>query len=365
MRVDEATIRRIHLQGYITTVKAGVASVMPSYSSWNGLKMSANKHLMTEVLKGELGFDGFLISDYNAIDQLDKDYKKAIGLSINAGMDMGMVPTRYKEFMTDLKQLVDEGVVPMSRIDDAVTRILRVKFAMGMMDKNRSQLADRSLWKTFGSPEHRAVARQAVRESLVVLKNDGKTLPLAKTAARIHVAGKSADDIGNQCGGWTIDWQGKSGNITPGGTTLLTAIKQAVSPSTKVTYSADGTGAEGATLGVVVVGETPYAEMMGDRADLSLSPADQDAVSKMKAAGMPVVVIVYSGRPVILGKVLDQANAVVAAWLPGTEGAGITDILFGDFKPAGKLSFAWPKNMDGVGKHPGDSLFAFGYGLTW
>jgi beta-glucosidase len=368
-RVDEATLRRIHLQGYLTTVKAGVASIMPSYSSWNGVKVSGSKQLMTDVLKRELHFDGFLISDYNAVDQIDPDYKKAIGISINAGMDMVMVPTRYKEFMTDLKQLVDEGTVPMSRIDDAVTRILRVKFAMGLMDQNRSQLADRSLQKSFGSPEHRAVARQAVRESLVLLKNDGKVLPLAKTAARIHVAGRSADDIGNQCGGWTIDWQGKSGAITPGGTTLLAAIKNSVSPKTEVTFSKDGTGAAGATVGVVVVGETPYAEMNGDRADLKLAQADTDAVAAMKAAGIPVVVVVYSGRPMILGSILEQANAVVAAWLPGTEGAGITDVLFGDFKPTGKLSFSWPKSMDQVAKHPGDKDYApqfkLGYGLTW
>jgi beta-glucosidase len=368
-RVDEATLRRIHLQGYLTTVKAGVASIMPSYSSWNGVKVSGSKHLMTDILKQELKFDGFLISDYNAVDQLDPDFKKAIGISINAGMDMVMEPTRYKEFMTDLKALVDEKVVPMSRIDDAVTRILRVKFAMGLMDRNRSQLADRSLQKTFGSPEHRAVARQAVRESLVLLKNDGNVLPLAKTAARIHVAGKSADDIGNQSGGWTIDWQGKSGDITPGGTTLLAAIKKSVSPKTEVTYSPDGTGAAGATVGVVVVGEMPYAEMMGDRADLKLSQTDADAVAAMKSAGIPVVVVLYSGRPMILGSVLDQANAVIAAWLPGTEGNGITDVLFGDFKPTGKLSFSWPRSMDQVAKHSGDKdynpLFKLGYSLTY
>ncbi len=246
-RVDEATLRRIHLQGYIAAVQAGVGSIMPSYSSWNGVKVSGNRHLLTEILKQELGFQGFLISDYNAIDQVDRDYKKAIGISINAGMDMAMVPSRYKEYIANLTQLVDEGVVPMARIDDAVTRILRVKFAMGLMDQNRSQLADRGLHKTFGSAEHRQVAREAVRQSLVLLKNQNKVLPLKKTAARIHVGGKSADDLGNQCGGWTIDWQGKSGEVTPGGTTVLAAIRQAVSKGTQVTFSKDGTGAAGAT----------------------------------------------------------------------------------------------------------------------
>ncbi len=360
-RVDEATLRRIHLQGYLTTVKAGVGTIMPSYSSWNGVKVSGDKRLLTGVLKDELGFQGFLISDYNAIDQLDRDYKKAIGISINAGMDMAMVTNRYRDYISDLKQLVDEKVVSMSRIDDAVTRILRVKFAMGLMDPKRSQLADRRLHETFGSDGHRQVARQAVRESLVLLKNQGKTLPLAKTAARIHVAGQNADDIGNQCGGWTIDWQGKSGDVTSGGTTMLSAIRRAVGPKTQVTFSKDGTGAAGATVGVVVIGERPYAEFDGDRADLKLSPEDAEAVANMKAAGIPVVVVLLSGRPMILGDVLDKADAVVAAWLPGSEGSGITDVLFGDFKPTGKLSFTWPR----VVGEKSNAQFAFGYGLSY
>jgi len=362
MKVDEATLRRVHLQGYITAIEAGVGSIMPSYSSWNGVKCSASKRLLTDILKDELGFQGFLISDYNAIDQITKDFKEAVGISINAGMDMAMVPARYKEYVNDLKALVNEGKVPMSRIDDAVLRILRVKFAMGMMDPKRSQLADRGLQKSFGSPEHRAVARQAVRESLVLLKNDGKALPLSKKAARLHIAGKNADDIGNQCGGWTIDWQGRSGDVTTGGTTILAAIKNTVSKDTKVTFSKDGSGAAGATVGVVVIGEKPYAEMQGDRADLPLGPEDIAAVKTMKAAGIPVVVVVVSGRPLILGDVLGEANALVAAWLPGTEGQGVADVLFGDYKPTGKLSFTWPK---AVGKGTADPLFAYGYGLKY
>ncbi|HSU66543.1 MAG TPA: glycoside hydrolase family 3 N-terminal domain-containing protein, partial [Tepidisphaeraceae bacterium] len=361
-RVDEATLRRVHLPGYIAAIEEGVGSIMPSYSKWNGVRCSASKRLLTDILKNELGFQGFLISDYNAIDQITKDYKEAIGISINAGMDMVMVPTRYREFYNDLKALVNEGTVPMSRIDDAVLRILRVKYAMGLMDPKRDQLADRSLQKNFGSPEHRAVARQAVRESLVLLKNEAKLLPLSKKAARIHVAGKNADDIGNQCGGWTIDWQGKSGNVTTGGTTILTAIKAAVSPDTKVTFSKDGAGAEGATVGVVVIGETPYAEMKGDRANLDLGPEDVAAVKNMKAANIPVVVVVVSGRPLILGDVATQAGALVAAWLPGTEGQGVADVLFGDYKPTGKLSFTWPK---AVGQGAKDPLYAYGYGLKF
>ena len=361
-RVDEATLRRIHLPGYITAIAAGVGTIMPSYSSWNGVKCSASKRLLTEILKDELGFQGFLISDYKAIDQVARNFKEAVGISINAGMDMGMVPENYRQYITDLKELVGEGKVPMSRIDDAVLRILRVKFAMGMMDPKRSQLADRGLWKSFGSPEHRAVARQAVRESLVLLKNEGQALPLSKKAARLHIAGKNADDIGNQCGGWTIDWQGRSGNVTTGGTTILAAIKNTVSKDTKVTFSKDGSGAEGATVGVVVIGERPYAEGAGDRASLALAAEDVAAVKTMKAAGIPVVVVLLSGRPMILGDVLDQASAVVAAWLPGSEGQGVADVLFGDYKPTGKLSFTWPKAL---GKGTADSLFAYGYGLKY
>jgi beta-glucosidase len=368
-RVDEATLRRIHLQGYISAIQAGVGTIMPSYSSWNGVKCSASKELMTDILKKGLGFQGFLISDYNAIDQISPNYKDDIRISINAGMDMVMVPTRYREFYTGLKELVQEKKVPMSRIDDAVTRILRVKFAMGLMDSKRSQLADRSLWKSFGSPEHRAVARQAVRESAVLLKNDNQALPISKTIKRIHVAGKSADDLGNQCGGWTISWQGQSGAVTEGGTTILAAIRQTVSKDTQVTVSRDGTGAGGADIGVVVIGETPYAEMKGDRADLSLSAEDVAAVNNMKAAGIPVVTVLVSGRPMIVNDILGKTDALLAAWLPGTEGQGVADVLFGDYKPTGKLSFSWPRSMAqlplNINTPNYDPLFKYGYGLSY
>ncbi len=368
-RVDEATLRRIHLPGYISAIQAGVGSIMPSYNSWNGVKCSASKRLLTEILKQELGFEGFLISDYNAIDQIDPNYKTAIGISINAGMDMVMVPTNYRAFFNNLKELVQEGTVPMPRIDDAVTRILRVKFAMQLMDKNRLPLADRGLHKTFGSSEHRQVARQAVRESLVLLKNDRKLLPLSKTAVRIHVAGKSADDIGNQCGGWTISWQGQSGAVTPGGTTILAAIRNTASKQTNVTFSKDGAGAAGANIGIVVIGEKPYAEFQGDRADLSIDKDDLAVVTNMKKAGIPVVVILLSGRPMIINDVLAQADSLIAAWLPGTEGQGVADVLFGDYKPAGMLSFSWPRSMAqipvNIGDRNYDPLFKYGYGLKY
>jgi beta-glucosidase len=368
-RVDEATLRRVHLPGYISAIRAGVGSIMPSYNSWNGVKCSASRRLLTEILKQELGFEGFLISDWNAIDQIDRDYKTAIGISINAGMDMAMIAGRHRDFIRLLKELVNEGKVPMSRIDDAVTRILRVKFAAGLMDQDRSPLADRKLHQTFGSPEHRQLARLAVRESLVLLKNERKTLPISKQAVRIHVGGKSADDLGNQCGGWTITWQGRSGDVTPGGITILSAIKKAVSKSTEVTFSKDGAGAAGANIGIVVIGETPYAEGRGDRADLSLAKEDMEAVDNMKKAGIPVVVILFSGRPIIINEILDRSDAFIAAWLPGTEGQGVADVLFGDYKPTGKLSFSWPRSMSqipiNIGDRNYDPLFKYGYGLRY
>jgi beta-glucosidase len=255
----------------------------------------------------------------------------------------------------------------MERIDDAVRRILRVKAAMGLLDKSRNHMADRSLHEVFGSAEHREVARQAVRESVVLLKNENSTLPLSKNLTRIHLAGKSADDLGNQCGGWTISWQGESGDVTPGGTTLLQAIRNTVS-GTEVTFSEDATGAEGADAAVVVVGETPYAEGVGDRADLSLDEADRTAIANAEAAGVPVVVILISGRVMIINDQLDASDAFLAAWLPGTEGQGIADVLFGDYAPTGKLSFTWPQSMDQIPINAGDGkepLFALGYGLTY
>ncbi len=359
-RVDEATLRRVHLPGYISAIAAGVGSIMPSYNSWNGVKCSASKRLLTEILKRELGFEGFLISDYNAIDQITPDYKEAIRISIDAGMDMAMVPSRYREYYANVKALVEEGKLPMSRIDDAVTRILRVKFAMGLMGEQRKLTADRELQKSFGSAEHRQIARQAVRESVVLLKNEGRALPISKQAARIHVSGRSADDIGNQCGGWTISWQGKSGEVTPGGTTILAAIRAAAARGTKVTTSRDGSGAEGADVAIAVIGETPYAEMRGDRADLGLSAEDVQTVANLKRTGIPVVTVVLSGRPVLLDGVLEPSNAVLAAWLPGTEGAGVADVLFGDYKPTGKLSFTWPRSMAKA-----DPLFRYGFGLSY
>jgi beta-glucosidase len=366
-RMDEATLRRVHLPGYEATVKGGVASVMPSYSSWNGVKCSGDERLLTGILKKELGFEGFLISDYAALNQLPGDYKAQIATSVNAGMDMVMIPDKYVEFLSTLRQAVQEGKVSRARIDDAVRRILRVKFAMGLMDSRSSPLADRSLHKTFGSAEHWAVARECVRASLVLLKNDNRLLPLAKNTTHIHVAGKSANDLGNQCGGWTIRWQGSSGRPT-NGATILEAVRRAVSPGTRITESRDGSGAIGAPVAIAVIGELPYAEGFGDTDNLRLAPEDIRVVADLKNAGARVVAVILSGRPVFIEDIAGSADAIVAAWLPGSEGDGVADLLFGDYRPSGKLSFTWPK-VTSTTLHRGDAgyqtMFEFGYGLSY
>ena len=264
---DEATLRKLYLPPYRAAIKAGAGSIMVSYSSWNGQKMHGNKYLLTDVLKGELGFKGFLVSDWAAIDQISKDYKYDVEQSVNAGLDMVMIPYapgksgNFVEFIDDLKALVAEGKVSQARIDDAVRRILRVKFQMGVFD---STATDPKLTEAIGSAEHRAVARECVQESLVLLKNEKHALPLAKNLKHLVVVGEAADDLGVQCGGWTIDWQGLPGPSTSG-TTILQALRNAAPRELEVTFSEDGSGAAGADAAVVVVGETPYAEFYGDR----------------------------------------------------------------------------------------------------
>ncbi len=367
-RIDEGELRAIHLLPYRRALQAGVGSMMASYSSWNGAKVHGHRYLLTELLKNELGFEGFVVSDYLAIDQLDPDYKEAVRRAITAGIDMGMVAHRYREFIQVLLELVREGAVPMERIEDAVRRILRVKFAMGLMERDARLWSNPALQALVGSPEHRAVARRAVRESLVLLKNQNRLLPLRKDLGRLHLAGVHADNLGYQCGGWTITWRGGSGRITEG-TTILEAVRAAVSPTTTVTYSFDGGGADGADVVVAVIGERPYAEYMGDRADLSVEARQVEMIRTLARSGVPLVVVLVTGRPLILGDVFELADALLVAWLPGTEGQGVADVLFGDASPVGKLSFSWPRSMEQVPVNVGDPvydpLFPFGFGLTY
>jgi beta-glucosidase len=370
---DEATLRKIHLPGYLAAIKAGVGSVMASYSSWNGQKMHGNKYLLTDLLKGELGFQGFVISDWAAIDQLSSDYKTAIEISINAGVDMVMIPNgpgqknNYVQFITLLKDLVNEGKVAQTRIDDAVRRILFIKSKMQLFDH---PFSDPALTSAIGSAEHRQVARECVRKSLVLLKNEKRALPLSKQIKRLVVAGQAANDLGIQCGGWTIAWQGKTGEVTHGGTTILAAVRQSVGPKTEIVHSPDGSVAAGADAVLVVIGERPYAEMKGDRRDLSLPAEDLAVLTKAHQVGVPVTTVLISGRPVMLGSVLEASDGLIAAWLPGTEGQGVADVLFGDYKPTGKLPHTWPRTMDQVPCNVGDRsasdpLFPYGFGLTY
>jgi beta-glucosidase len=363
---DEAVLRSIHMPGYVSAIKAGAGSVMVSYNSWNGQKLHGHKRLVTDVLKGELGFKGIIVSDWNGIDELPGDALAQIAQGVNAGIDMMMVPDKYRQFIEGLKKNVADGKVPMARIDDAVRRILTVKFQMGVFERPFGNPADRGL---IGSAAHRKVARQAVRESQVLLINKNSTLPLRATAKRIVVAGRAADDLGMQSGGWTISWQGETGRPTDG-TTVLDALKKdstrtvtAVKPSQRMPAG---------DVAIVVIGEQPYAEMKGDRQELSLDPADLAAVKAAKAAGMPVVVVLFSGRPLILEPILNDVDAFVAAWLPGTEGEGITDVLFGAYNPTGKLPVTWPRSMSQIpinvgpkGQKPQGALFEYGFGLSY
>jgi beta-glucosidase len=304
---------------------------------------------------------------------LSSDYKTAIERSVNAGLDMAMIPNgpgqknNYEEFITLLKELVNEGRVPQSRIDDAVHRILAVKYQMGVFDH---PFADPQLTSAIGSAEHRKVARECVRQSLVLLKNDRRTLPFSKGLKHLAVVGKAADDLGIQCGGWTISWQGKPGAVTSGGTTILAGIRQTAGAGTIVSYSADASALDGAEAIVVVVGEQPYAEMKGDRQDLRLAPDDVALIERAKKAVVPVVTVLLSGRPLILGPALDASDAFVAAWLPGTEGQGVADVLFGVVKPSGKLPRSWPRSNEQLGltvvnSSSQDPQFQYGFGLSY
>jgi beta-glucosidase len=376
MQVDEATLRALFLPPYKAAIDAGAKSIMVSFNSWNGLKMHAQKKLLTDLLKGELGFKGFLVSDWAGINQISNNYDEAIVTSINAGLDMIMVPDKYLAFIDGLTRAVKSGRVPMSRIDDAVRRILTIKMELGLFER---PLSDPATLSNVGSDAHRQLAREAVRKSLVLLKNENQALPISKNTSLIFVAGE-ADNVGVQCGGWTLVWQGKTGNDMPG-TTILDGIKQTVSSKARVEYNRFGKfdelkDAQGkplvADVGIVVVGEAPYAEGPGDRADLSL-PSDQiNLLNRVKERSKKLAVILISGRPMIVTEQWPNWDAFVAVWLPGTEGEGVADVLFGDASFTGKLPYTWPRwnqqlpfDFKHLPKEGCDApLFPFGYGLA-
>jgi beta-glucosidase len=367
--ISEKELREIHLPPFRAAVRRGVGSVMISYSSWNGVKSHANGYLINTLLKGELKFDGFVISDYNGIDKIDGKTgftPEEVTAGINAGIDMVMVPFQWKEFIATMKAEIGAGHISPARIDDANRRILTKKFELGLFEH---PFTDRKYLSTIGSRSHRDLARQAVRESQVLLKNDKKVLPLDKSRTKIFVAGKNADDIGNQTGGWTVGWQGTSGPVTPG-TTILQGIQQVVRPSSTVTYSKDGTGIDSSyQVAVAVIGELPYAEGKGDRpGGMGLDQADLDTVARLKAASVPTVVVLVSGRPLDIAAQLPSWDALLAAWLPGTEGNGVADVLFGDYNPTGKLPVTWMQSAAQQPINAGDgkpALFPLGYGLRY
>ncbi|KAG6414700.1 hypothetical protein SASPL_122073 [Salvia splendens] len=348
------------MPAYVDSIRKGVATIMISYSSWNGKKMHTNYDLITGYLKNELNFKGFVISDSEGLDRITTppraNYTYSVEAAINAGIDMVgelMVPYTYLEFINELTSLVSKGAVSMSRIDDAVKRILRVKFIMGLFEQ---PLSDRRIVKHLGSQEHRRIAREAVRKSLVLLKN-GKDvskplLPLPKNARRVLVAGSHADGIGRQCGGWTMDWQGQSG--------ILSGVRDAVDQETEFVYIENPEKAVVASsnfsFAIVVVGEEPYSEYEGDS---TISNA---------CGVVECVVVVVSGRPIVMEPFVDEMDALVAAWLPGSEGGGVADVLFGDHGFSGKLPRTWFRRVEQLPMNKGDAhydpLFGFGFGLT-
>ena len=368
LQINEEKLRKVHLPPFQKAIDEGVATFMAAYNSWNDLRCHANKYLLTDLLKDELGFKGFVVSDWAAIENIPGDYKSDIITSINAGIDMVMVPgavrdgkESFQNFLKLFKESVEEGSIPMERVDDAVRRILLIKKQSGLFER---PFSDQSLLSYVGSKDHREVAREAVRKSMVLLKNKNNILPIPKSGKTIIVAGKGADDVGMQSGGWTISWQGGMGQTT-NGTTILDAIKSAVDPGTVVEYTPDGTSFTG-DLAVVVIGEKPYAEMIGDRKDLKLDNEDLGVIKRFTDNDIPVVVVLLSGRPMIVTDEVGKWDGFIAAWLPGTEGTGVADVLFGDYKPTGKLSFSWPKNMNQFPIDPNDDhLFSFGFGLTY
>ena len=369
--VDEKELRSKYIKPFRSAVENGVGSIMISYNSWQSKKLHGHSYLINDILKKELGFSGFVVSDWAAIDDINENYKTSIITAINAGIDMVMVPGEhsnkshsYIEFINLLKESVLEGSVSINRIDDAVYRILKIKYSMGLFEK---PLKDYKKLNEVGSSRNRELAREGVNKSVVLLQNNN-ILPISKNIKSILVAGEHGHDLGYQCGGWSISWQGGSGNTTIG-TTILDGIKDNIGNHSSVTFSKNGDEANDHDIIIAVVGETPYAEMKGDSESLELSNKDKLLLERLIKTGKPIVLILISGRPMIITPYLEHVDAVLAAWLPGTEGSGVADLLFGDVSPTAKLSFSWPRDMSQIPINYGDKtydpLFPLGYGLTY
>src|SRR5690606_10466625 len=379
-RVSETELRDVHAAPYVPAIEAGLMSVMASYNSWNGEKLHGHRGLLTDVLKQRMGFGGFIVGDWNGHGQVRGCRATDCPAALLAGLDMYMAPDSWRGLYDSLLAQARSGALPMQRLDDAVSRILRVKFRMGLFEAGPpSQRPGAGRFETLGRSEHRAVARQAVRESLVLLKNNGALLPLAPKQ-RVLVTGDGAHNYAKQSGGWTLTWQGTGAENRhfPGATSIWEGIRDNVQAAGGMAeLSADGSWRERPDVAIVVFGETPYAEGVGDQRNLLLRSegAHLDLLAKLTAQDIPVVAILLSGRPLWMNRELNAAQAFIAAWLPGSEGAGVADVLFrradgsiaNDFK--GRLSFSWPKHAAPVGLRRGqagyDPLFPFGFGLSY
>lgn len=365
--IDEDELRAVHLPPYIEAIEAGALSIMASYSSWGGEKMHAQQYLLTDVLKDELGFDGFIVSDWAGIDQISDDYSEAVIRAINAGIDMNMVPGDYPAYIDALTAAVESGAVSMERIDDAVRRVLTAKFELGLFE---FPYGDDSLLAAVGSAEHRAVAREAVAKSAVLLKNEDAMLPLDPAGETLYVGGGAADNIGIQSGGWTISWQGGSGATTEG-TSILDGIRAAVSADTTVVYERSGEiepSDSSEVTCIAVAGELPYAEGFGDDGDPMLLASDKRMLDTMAQRCDSLAVIIISGRPLLVADQIDDWDAVVAVWLPGSEGAGVADVLFGTTPFTGTLPYTWPRTVEQLPANSrsgvDDPLFPLGHGIV-
>lgn len=380
-RVDEEHLWQIHGQGYHTGIQAGALTVMASFNSWQGNKLHGHQYLLTEVLKGKMGFDGLIVGDWNGHGQVPGCTNEHCPQSVNAGVDILMAPGKsWKPLLENTINDVKTGAISMARIDDAVRRILRVKFRAGLFDgTSPKQRAEQFSDEVIGLAEHRDLARQAVRESLVLLKNNGGLLPL-NPKQRILVTGNAANDIGRQSGGWTLTWQGTGNQNSdfPGASSIYQAIHEQVSVAGGVAeYSENGDFEQKPDVAIVVFGEKPYAEGNGDLDNLEFERGNKMSLAlldKLKASGVPVVSVFISGRPMWVNPELNRSDAFVAAWLPGSEGGGVADLLLTDangklqFEFVGKLPFSWPR-LPGQGPlnvpyHNELPLFEYGYGLT-
>ncbi len=371
-KIGEEELRDIHGAPYGPAIEEGVATVMASFSSWQGVKMTGNHSLLTGVLKERMDFGGFVVSDWNAHGQVEGCTNESCPQALLAGIDMYMAPDTWKPIYEDLLKRARAGEIPVVRIDEAVARILRVKMRLGLFEAGKPSTRPLAgQWDLLGSAEHRALAREAVRKSLVLLKNQG-VLPL-RPGGRLLVAGDGADDIARQSGGWTLTWQGTGVDNShfPGATSLWEGLRQAVSAGGGTAeLSPDGSFTRRPDAAVVIFGEKPYAEFQGDRASLQLDPeltAPYETMRRLKAQGIPVVAVMITGRPLFVNPALNAADAFVVAWLPGSEGAGLADVLIAgadgqpNFDFMGKLPAAWPRTADMAD----GELFPFGYGLTY